>query len=429
MNVLVVGQGGREHALADKLSYEADRLFVAPGNAGTESIAENVPIEPTNIRGLLKFAIQNNVDFTVVGPDDPLALGIVDEFEREGLAAFGPNKEAAQIEASKAFGKLVMKDAGVPTADSKTFHRSKDALAHIRNQHFPLYVKASGLAQGKGAVECDSIVKADKTIREMMIDHVFGSAGETIVIEEYLDGEELSLHLLVSGKDYVMFPSSKDHKTIGENDTGPMTGGMGTISPVPGIGAFNIKDMGEILVEPSLNELWNRGIKYKGILYPGVKMTSKGPKIIEYNARFGDPETQVYMRRLENVLLPSLMACREGRLRDVNLQWSEKYAACIVLASRGYPGEYEKGLVIEGIEDAEIMPGVKVYHAGTKRDGEDIVTSGGRVLGVTATGDTLRDALDLSYEAAELIRFGGKKPIIRKDIGRKALENNWNLEN
>ncbi len=421
LNILLIGSGGREHALAWKLSQSprVTQIYVAPGNGGTATLTktQNVDISVLDFDALKNFAKTNNIYMTVVGPDDPLALGIVDSFTKDGLRIWGPTQAAAQIEASKAFSKQLMQDSGIPTAAFKIFKatEAQAAIRYIDAQGAPIVVKASGLALGKGAIVCATIEEAKQAMRDIAIDKTLGAAGDEIVIEEFLDGPEISIHAFCDGKTARIFPSSQDHKTIGEGDTGPNTGGMGTIAPLPWVNAELIAKIEKEILEPTLIAMKKSGREFKGLLYPGLMLSSKGIKVLEYNARFGDPETQSYMRLLETDLLDILDACVDGKLADLNIQWSNNSAATVVLASAGYPGKYEKGKTITGIDVAESDPDIVVFQAGTKGS----VTNGGRVLGVTATGKTLDQALAKAYKAADEINFEGKT--LRRDIGAKSL--------
>lgn len=421
VDVLLIGSGGREHALAWKLkqSPQTGKLYIAPGNGGTRTLGENIPIGVTEFEKLADFAAEKKVGLTVVGPDDPLALGIVDFFRARGLRVWGPTKAAAQIEASKAFSKQLMADAGIPTAAFKIFTDYKEALEYIHAKGAPIVVKASGLALGKGVYVCQTLEEAEQALKEIMLDKLFKDAGDEIVIEEFLDGQEISIHVLSDGKDFLMFPPSQDHKPVGEGDTGPNTGGMGTIASVPWVSTDVLVSVGQDVVRPTLDALAKRGAPFVGLLYPGLKMTSKGPKVLEFNARFGDPETQVYMRLMKSDILDLFEACVDGNLAVQKIEWNSGFATNIVLASGGYPGEYKKGLPIAGIEDAEKIPGVIVFHAGTKVENGQLVTNGGRVLSISAVGATLKESLARAYEAADKIKFEGK--YMRRDIGAKVL--------
>ena len=419
-NVLIIGSGGREHALAWKLSQSSHirKLYVAPGNGGTREIAENIAIEATDIYGLADFAIKNSIDLTVVGPDDPLALGIVDIFRSRGLRIFGPTQTAAQIESSKAFSKQLMHDNNISTASFKIFNDYDDALKFTREHGAPIVVKASGLSLGKGAYPCITLAEAEKALAEIMLDRAYKDAGNEVIIEDFLDGQEVSIHVLCDGLTPVMMPTAQDHKPIFDGDKGKNTGGMGTIVPVPWVTAKMLQDINKQVVIPTLHALTEKGQQFNGCLYPGLKITDQGPKVLEYNARFGDPETQSYMRLLKTDLLDILDACVDGKIAELKIEWNAGFAVCVVLASGGYPGKYQKGIPIFDISEAEKIEGIKVFHAGTIYDGQ-LLTSGGRVLGVTATAETLQMALDRAYEAIQHINFEGMQ--FRKDIGAKAL--------
>ncbi len=420
-NILIIGIGGREHALAWKLhqSPRVRKLYVAPGNGGTQHIAENVPLQATDITGLLAFAQKNAIDLTLVGPDDPLALGIVDAFQAQGLRIFGPTSAAARIESSKAFSKQIMQKAGVPTASFATFSEYTKALAYIQERGAPIVVKASGLALGKGVYVCATPLEAQQALREIMLDGVHKEAGNEVVIEEYLAGREISVHAFCDGKHAVLFPSAQDHKRAYDGDNGPNTGGMGTIAPVPWVTPALLEEAKAHVVEPTLKALAEEECAFSGLLYPGLMIAPDGIKTLEFNARFGDPETQSYMRLLATDLLDCIDACVDGTLATLQVKWCSEFAACVVLASGGYPGAYQKGVPIYGVEKAEELPGVVVFHAGTQMVDGVLVTAGGRVLGVTAVADTLQNALDRAYEAVDCITFEGKQ--YRKDIGKKTL--------
>ncbi len=433
MNILIIGSGGREHALAWKLnqSPKVKQIYVAPGNGGTESIAKNIPLKTTpEILDWIKENQKNEnsperIDFVLVGPDDFLADGIVDELNLLNIPAFGPTKAAAQLEWSKVFAKELMKEEGIPTAECEIFTDIEKAREYIHKQiaekkenAFPIVLKANGLALGKGVIIAENQEDAEKALQEMMGDKIFGDAGNEIVIEEYLKGYEISTHAFCDGESYVMFPSSKDHKTIFEDNKGPNTGGMGVIAPLPKVTEEQMNQIAKQIIEPTLNAMKKRGAPYKGLLYPGIMLTDTSPKVIEFNARFGDPETQPYMRLLESDLLDILIACTNGTLKEQKITWSSKSSACIVAASGGYPGKYEKGKKINGLENFnnENADDVVVFHAGTKSDAGKIVTNGGRVLNVTSLGDNLEDALAKAYTALESISFEGMQ--FRRDIGR-----------
>src|SRR3989344_6166680 len=349
-NVLIIGSGGREHALAWKLaqSPRIGKLYVAPGNGGTHDIAENISIESTDARGLAHFAEKNSINLTVVGPDDPLALGVVDVFQSRGLRIFGPNRVAAQIEASKAFAKRLMHDSDIPTAPFRIFRKHESALEYVRKHGAPIVVKASGLALGKGAYPCKTLAKAEEALAEIMLEHAYKQAGNEVIVEDFLNGQEVSIHALCDGKTSILLPTAQDHKPIFDGDKGKNTGGMGTIAPVPWVTDQTLRKVNEQIVRPTLQALAKKGKPFTGCLYPGLKMTDKGPKVLEFNARFGDPETQSYVRLLKTDLLDVLDACVDGALGELEVEWRPGFAACVVLASGGYPGSYKIGYPISG---------------------------------------------------------------------------------
>ena len=416
-NILVIGSGGREHALVWKLSQsrKVGKIYTVPGNGGTKSISENVEISIENIEALADFAQEKKIDLTVVGPDDVLAAGAVDVFEKRGLKIFGPTKEAAQMESSKDYAKEMMKKSNVATASYRSFFKYNEALDFIKNHKLPLVIKADGLALGKGVYICKSMDEAKKSLEEIMINKVHKSAGDKVIIEEFLEGSEISIHVFCDGKNSVLFPTSKDHKTIGENNAGNNTGGMGTIAPVPGFDNKMLSNIDKKIVGPILKTLIKENNPFKGCLYPGLKITKNGPKVLEFNARFGDPETQSYMRLLKTDLVDIVEACVDGGLDKINIEWEKKFAACVILASGGYPKEYKKGIPIYGIDEALKLKDIVVFHAGTKMIDNGLVTNGGRVLGVTAVGETLEETLNKVYEAIKLINFEGM--YYRRDIG------------
>ena len=419
-NVLIVGDAGRGHALAWKLaqSPRIDKLYVASGNGGTRNVAENVAIEATDIKRLARFAEKNSVDLTIVGPENPLALGIADFFLSRGLRIFGPTRAAAQIEVSKAFAKRLMRDSGIPTAPFRIFRKYDSALEYIRKHGAPIVVKASGLALGKGAYPCKTLAEAEKALVEIMLQRTHKQAGNEVIVEEFLDGQEVSIHALCDGKTSVLLPTAQDHKPIFDGDKGKNTGGMGTIAPVPWVNAQTLQDVNEQIVRPTLQALARKGISFSGCLYPGLKISNEGLKVLEFNARFGDPEMQSYVRLLKTDLLDVLDACVDGKLAELAIEWNSGFAVCIVLASGGYPGKYEKEIPIFGINEAEKVRNVVVFHAGTMYSNQ-LLTSGGRVLGVTAIGETLQETLDQAYRAIHYIKF--KDMQYRKDIGAKAI--------
>ena len=428
MRILVIGSGGREHALVWKLaqSPRVTGLWCAPGNAGiaAEQLAANgspvrcaaVPAE--DLPGLLALAKDLQIDFSVVGPDHPLALGIVDLFQREGLRVWGPNRQAAQFESSKVFSQEFMERHGIPTARSRVFSAPGPAKVFAAELGGKCAVKADGLALGKGVLLCHSADEAGLAIDDMLIRQKFGAAGGRVVIQELLEGMEISLHALCDGRTTRLFPTSQDHKRGGENDTGPNTGGMGAYSPTPFLSRRELGEVSKMILSPWSEGCREEGIDFRGILYPGVMLTKDGPKVLEFNARFGDPETQAYMMCLETDVLDLLEACVDGTLSQREPRFGG-VAVCVVMASAGYPGAVLKGSVIRGMDEAARLPGTKIFHAGTARQGDKIVTSGGRVLGVTAAGGTLAEARDRAYLAVGKIQFDGAQ--FRRDIGAKAL--------
>lgn len=417
--VLIIGAGGREHAIAWKLqqSPKVSELFVAPGNGGISQIATCVPIGLTEVEKVVAFAQENAIDFVVVAQDDALAAGMVDALTAVGIKAFGPTKAAAQIEASKAFSKDLMKQTGVPTAAYENFQDIGSAKQYVQSCSYPAVVKASGLAAGKGVIICQNIAEAEAAIDEIMGDKVFGASGDTIVIEDFLNGQEVSVHALSDSQQAAMFPTSQDHKQVFDGDKGPNTGGMGVIAPVDWASPY-LPAIKEQVVQPILDGLKENGSPFIGCLYPGLMIDGDQLKTLEFNARFGDPETEVYMRLLDADLFELLEACVDGNLNPENVKWHAGYAATIILASGGYPGKYQTGLPISGIEAAEADPNVIVFHAGTKqKEDGTYTTAGGRVLNVTAIGSTLDEALATAYAAVDKINFEGKH--YRTDIGRR----------
>lgn len=418
--VLIIGNGGREHALTWKIaqSPRVSKLYVAPGNGGTRDVAENVAIESTDTKGLARFAEKNSIDLTVVGPDDPLALGVVDVFQSRGLRIFGSTRAAAKIEWSKVFAKRLMRDRGIPTAPFQIFRKYERALNYIHKHGAPIVVKARGLALGKGVYPCKTLAEAEEALVEIMLKRVHKDAGNEVIIEEFLDGQEISIHVFCDGKTSILLPAAQDHKPIYDGDKGKNTGGMGTIAPVPWVTVGMLREIERQIVKPTLETLAERGTPFTGCLYPGLKITPAGPKALEFNARFGDPETQSYMRLLKTDLLDILDACVDGKLNELTIEWQPGFAVCVVLASAGYPGKYRKKIPIFGISEAEKVPGVVVFHAGTMHTNQ-LRTSSGRVLGVTAVGKTFQETLDRAYEAIRYITFKGMQH--RKDIGAKAI--------
>ncbi len=417
MDILIIGSGGREHALAWKLnqSPKAGKIFIAPGNAGTALVGQNVSLDIFDHQVVIDFCKLNKIDLVVIGPDDVLAEGIVNSLQAAGIKVFGPTKAAAEVEWSKSFAKDLMKRLGIPTARSEEFREIEAAKEYAKNSNYPLVVKASGLALGKGVVIANSYEDAVSALEEMLVKKVFGAAGETVIMEEFLQGIEISIHAFCDGETFSMFPAAQDHKRIFDNDQGPNTGGMGTVAPVPGVTAETLKEIEQKIVAPLLGGLKKVGREFNGILFPGIMLTKDGPKVLEFNARFGDPETQSYMRLLKTDLVDILLACAAGKLKDLKIEWEENLSVCcVILASAGYPGTYKKGIPISGIKEAESMEGVVIFHAGTKILDSNIVTNGGRVLGVSARDETLEGARQKAYDAVERINFEGKQ--FRKDI-------------
>jgi len=416
-DVLVVGSGGREHAIAWKLSASprVGRIFCAPGNAGTAAIATNVPIPALDIPALVEFARREGIGLTVAGPDDALAAGIADEFLAAGLPLFGPSRAAARLESSKAFAKEFMRRHGIPTAGSAEFSDPEAALAHVRSAPLPMVVKADGLALGKGVVIATTVAEAEAAVRAAMVENAFGEAGRTILVEEFLTGRECSIHAIVDGSGYVAFPDARDHKRALDGDRGPNTGGMGTVSPSGVLDAQMWERVHTEILGRFVAGIRADGLAYRGMLFPGLMITADGPKVLEFNCRFGDPETQVLLRRMESDLFELLAACTEDRVSSVVPRWSPDAAACVIMASGGYPGKSTPGKAITGLEAAASRESVEIFHAGTKLDNGTPVTAGGRVLGVTATAPALEDARARAYAAVGGIHFGGCQ--FRTDIG------------
>ena len=409
VKLLVIGSGGREHALVWKLKQSpvVDRIFCAPGNGGTSAVAENVPIPATDLAQLLRFAKENAVDLTVVGPDDPLALGVVDLFASEGLRIFGPTKSAARLESSKIFAKDLMRAQNVPTAEARTFSDSEAALAYCEELKFPVVIKADGLALGKGVIIAENVASARSTVEMMMNEARFGEAGRRIVIEEFLSGTECSIHALIDGENYRLLESARDHKRALDGDQGPNTGGMGAFSPANSWNTRLQSQFEEEVMGPLLRGLAKEEITYRGLLYPGLMITAEGARVLEFNCRFGDPETQALLPRMKSDLLPLLEATIDGNIDNCSIDWDRRASVTVVLASAGYPGKYETGKQITGLDEAAKLEGVQIFHAGTKVANNQIVTSGGRVLAVTALGSTISAARGHAYQAVSLIRFDG----------------------
>ena len=422
MKVLVIGSGGREHALVWKISQspKVSQIHCAPGNAGISRLARCINIDADNIEKLVDFAQKEKIDLTLVGPELPLSKGIVNEFNKKDLRIFGPSQEATEIESSKVFSKYLMKKYNIPTANYKVFQNSEEALDYIKQQTFPLVIKADGLAAGKGVFIVKNLDQAEDALNTLMKKKTFGEAGRQIVIEEFLEGEEVSILAFCDGKTVVPMVSSQDHKKIFDNDQGPNTGGMGAYSPVPFYPNEFKKTVLEEILKPTVKGLQSEGREYKGVLYAGLVLTKEGPKVLEFNARFGDPETQVVLPRLKTDLIDILNAVIEGSLHKINIEWKNNSAVCVVVASGGYPDKYQKDKVISGLERLEKMKDVIAFHAGTKFQDRKIVTSGGRVLGITAWDETISKAKEKIYEGVEKIYF--EDMYYRKDIAAKAIK-------
>jgi len=421
MNVLLIGNGGREHAIAWKLSKSKNiqKLFIAPGNPGTAKCGENVDIQADDYDKLLTFAKEKKIGLAVIGPEDPLSAGLVDKFEAAGIKAFGPSGAAAQLEADKAFAKQIMRTNSIPTAESRIFDNFQDAKSYIASRDEAVVVKATGLAKGKGVFVCDEPSQGILAAEKIMEGKLFGKAGEKILVEDKLLGQEASILAFVDGRNIYVMESAQDHKAIGDGDTGANTGGMGAYCPAP---VVTDKLMDQIIKEilvPTVDGMNRNGTPYRGILYAGIMITQGGPRVLEFNVRFGDPETQPILARLKSDLLEVMLATCDGRLDKITLEWDTRPAVCVVMASGGYPDDYEKGKVITGIEDAETDKDVKVFHAGTAEKDGKIISTGGRVLGVTGLGNTIADAKTKAYEAVAKIKF--EKAYYRKDIADKAI--------
>jgi len=421
MKVLVVGGGGREHALVWKISQspQVTKVYCAPGNAGIAREAEAVDIGADDVRALLKFAKESKIDLTVVGPEAPLVAGIVDVFQKEGLKVFGPRRHAANLEGSKAYSKMLMKSAGIPTARFKIVSELSAAKDYAESLGAPLVIKANGLAAGKGVYVCSTVEEAHEAIDLVMKERIFGVAGDTVVIEECLLGEEASILAFMDGHAIFTMESSQDHKPALDGDKGPNTGGMGAYSPAPVVTDRIMRQVERDIMVPVAYAANRDGCPYHGILYAGIMITHEGPKVLEFNVRFGDPETQPVLMRMKSDIIEPIMATIDGQLADISMVWDDRPAVCVVMASGGYPDKYEKGREITGIEDAEGLGDVKVFHAGTAESNGKLVTAGGRVLGVTALGETVEAAQKLAYEAVERIHF--QDAYYRTDIADKAI--------
>ncbi|MCR5237085.1 MAG: phosphoribosylamine--glycine ligase [Lachnospiraceae bacterium] len=421
MKVLIVGGGGREHAIAYAVSKspKVEKIYCAPGNAGIASLAECVDIQVMDFEEIARFAKKIAADLVIVGPDDPLAAGIVDVLEEYGLKVFGPDSKAAILEGSKAFSKDLMKKYGIPTASYEIFDNADKALSYLETSRFPVVLKADGLALGKGVLICNTPEEAREGVQQIMLDKKFGIAGNRMVVEEYMTGREVSVLTFCDGKTVKVMSSAQDHKRAGDGDTGLNTGGMGTFSPSP----FYTPKIDEYcrknIYKPTVEAMAKEGRPFRGVIFFGLMLTEDGPKVLEYNARFGDPEAQVVLPRMKNDIIDVMLACVDGTLGKIKLEFEDNAAVCVMLASNGYPGKYERGFVIEGLDSFDEKEGYYVFHSGTKKTGKGIVTNGGRVLGVTAKGENLKAARARAYEAVEWVRFDNK--YFRHDIG-KAIE-------
>lgn len=430
MKILLIGSGGREHALACKIasSPRCGELYAAPGNDGMSDIAEPVDISPDDLQGLLSFAKSRKIDLTVVGPEAPLAAGIVDLFTQAGLKIFGPTRELARLEGSKVFSKELMRELGVPTADFRVFDNYTDAIKHLESRKVPVVIKADGLAAGKGVMVCKTMDDARAALKTIMVDRAFGPSGDKVIIEDCLSGEEASIIVVSDGRNVVPLASSQDHKRVFVGDKGPNTGGMGAYSPAPVVTDGLLKRIMETSVYPIINALAERGTPYKGVLYAGIMVTANGPYVLEFNVRFGDPETQAIMPRLKSDMVELIERSIDGKLGDYRLEWDPRPCVSVVLASGGYPGQFVKGMEISGLEDALKMKDVSVFHAGTKLGkratdgGRLFITSGGRVMNVTALGLDYRAAIDRCYDAVRAIHFD--KMHYRTDIAYRAVKDN-----
>jgi len=422
MKVLLIGSGGREHSIALKLSQSPllTELFIAPGNAGTASCGTNVPIKDSDVSELLSFAKENNIDLAFVGPEAPLVLGITDEFEAAGLSIVGPNKIGAQLEGSKEWAKEKMKKYGIPTAAFETFTDYDSSLNYIKSRDtYPIVIKADGLAAGKGVTVAENYEMAENALKNCFLDKKFSDAGAKVVIEDFLKGEEASIFAFTDGKTILPMVPAQDHKAVFDGDKGPNTGGMGAYSPAP-VASEAVQDIAlKKVFQPLIQGFNNDGIQYKGIVYAGLMIDNGVPSIVEFNARFGDPETQIVLPRLKNDLLEVLVAISKGKLADVELEWKDNATVCVVMASEGYPEAYEKGKAITGIENAEAIEGVSVVHAGTKQSDDTLLSNGGRVLAVVAEGKDIKSAIDTAYRGVAKVKFDGAYN--RTDIGFKAL--------
>jgi len=421
MKVLIIGSGGREHALAWKIkqSDRVKKIFCAPGNAGTSSIAENIPIKADDLEGLLSFAKKESIDLVCVGPEYPLVLGIVDKFKEKGIRIFGSSKKAALLEGSKIYAKTIMRKYGVPTAEFEVFSDAKKARDYVKSKGAPVVVKADGLAAGKGVAVCNTVKEAEDAVKDTLIKNVFKDAGKRIIIEEALSGEEASILVFSDGRNIVPLVSSQDHKRIFDDDKGPNTGGMGAYSPAPVITENLFKSILNTVINPIISGMEKEGSPYVGILYAGIMVTDKGPRVLEFNVRFGDPETQAILPRMKSDLVEFMEYAISGNLREKTIEWDDRACVSVVIASKGYPGDYEKGEAIKGLDYFEGKDDVFVFHAGTKEENKKIVTNGGRVLNVVGLGKDIKEAIDKTYQGVNRISFDGM--YYRKDIGYRAL--------
>jgi phosphoribosylamine--glycine ligase len=419
--VLVIGGGGREQAVAWKLlqSSHVEKVYLAPGNGGSRGAVENVDIAFDDVPALLKFAQDKRIGLTVVGQEAASEAGVVDAFKAAGLIIFGPTKAATRIESSKVFSKVLMTAERIPTAAYMTFTDANEALKYAASRPLPVVIKADGLATGKGVIICASAQEAAAAIDDIMVKKTFGDAGNSVVVEDFLKGQEVSVHALCDGQQAVIFPASQDHKQIFDGDKGPNTGGMGVIAPVPWVTPYHLDFVSKLVLEPALRGLRERNAAFTGCLYPGLMIDGGDVQLLEFNARFGDPEAEVYMRLLEGDLFEIFVACAMGKLNPGSVSWRPGFGVSVVLCSPGYPGDYPKGLPITGIDEAEKLADIVVFHAGTDIKNGQLVTDGGRVLNVTATGSTLDEALDKAYAAVKLIHFEGMH--YRTDIGRRPV--------
>ncbi len=421
MKVLIIGSGGREHALAWKVkqSEQVRQIFLAPGNGGTTTLAKNVPINVKDIKKLADFANQNEIDLTIVGPEVPLVTGVVDEFKKRNLRIFGPSQNAALLEGSKVFAKELMAKYDIPTASFKIFDNSDKAIKFVERKNCPLVIKADGLAKGKGVIVCDNKGQAKQAIKEIMIKKKFGDAGKKVIIEEKLIGQEASIIALSDGENVLALTPSQDHKQIYDGDKGPNTGGMGAYSPAPVVDREIFNYCVDRIIKRTVLGMKKEGTPCRGVLYAGIMITEDGPKTLEFNVRFGDPETQAILPRMKSDLVDLILGTLEGNLADKKIEWSDKTCVCVVMASGGYPGSYEKGKEISGIKEAESLDDIVVFHAGTKKEGQKILTNGGRVLGITGLDKGIKGAIKRTYKAVKIISFDNM--YYRKDIGFKAF--------